>query len=252
MGSIKAAPFHAYIISGPAGENRLDFAIRLAAEMVCSGEGNGPCGKCRDCRKAFERIHPDIIIATREKDKREITVNQIRELRQDAFIMPNEAERKVYIIEDADTMNTSAQNAILKTLEEPPAYAAFILLAENSDKLLSTVQSRCREMFLVPTEEKRFADDRNVNGFLDAVNSKNSVEIIRACFGLESLKKDELYDFFNNVKTIAADEIRHNAVDHKKQREYTSLVDICDMGLEYLDLNVSTGHVMGMIMSRLL
>ena len=77
-------------------------------------------------------------------------MDQVRQLRADAYIRPNEGERKVYLLEGADRMNASAQNAMLKLLEEGPAYAAFLLLAENGGGVLQTVRSRCEELSLTP------------------------------------------------------------------------------------------------------
>lgn len=138
------------IIAGAAPEDTLHEAALIAAAAVCSGD-EPPCGVCRDCRKALSGIHPDIIRVSRPvdgsgKQKREISVDQIRSIAADAVVLPNEAKRKVYIIDEADSMNLSAQNAALKLLEEPPAGAMLLLCATNPDRLLPTVRSRCAEL----------------------------------------------------------------------------------------------------------
>lgn len=140
---------HAYIISGPAGSGRHTLARILAAAMMCTGK-NHPCGQCAPCKKVFGNIHPDVNIISGSSESKPISVDQIRALRSDAHIRPNEGERKVYLLEGADQMNTSAQNAMLKLLEEGPSYAAFFLLAENSGGLLQTVRSRCEELTMAP------------------------------------------------------------------------------------------------------
>lgn len=140
---------HAYILSGPRGIGKHTLANALAAAMVCTGGGEKPCGQCAPCRKAAAGIHPDLIRIAGEKGK-DLTVAQVRQMRADAYIRPNEGERKVYLIEDAQSMNPSAQNAMLKLLEEGPAYAAFLLLADNADALLPTVRSRCEVLSLTP------------------------------------------------------------------------------------------------------
>lgn len=99
-------------------------------------------------------MHPDLIRIMPEEEKRDISVDQIRALRADAYIRPNEGKRKVYIIEPADSMNQWAQNALLKVLEDGPQYAAFLLLAVEPGALLETVRSRCETMVLQPEEEK--------------------------------------------------------------------------------------------------
>lgn len=140
---------HAYILSGPAGSGKRTLAGLLAAALVCDRRGGAlPCLSCAGCRKAEGGIHPDIVRVG--DDGKDISVAQVRALRADAYIRPNEAERKVYILENAQTMNASAQNAMLKLLEEGPAYAVFLLLAENGGGLLQTVRSRCEELALVP------------------------------------------------------------------------------------------------------
>ena len=142
---------HAYLITGGSPEGRTRLMGRMAAAYLCEGP-NPPCGVCRACRKAAAGTHPDIVRTTPAPDKQEITVDQIRALRADAYIRPNEGRRKVYLIDPADAMNPAAQNALLKVLEEGPAYAAFLLLAGEPGKLLDTVRSRCEPLRLPPEE----------------------------------------------------------------------------------------------------
>ena len=139
---------HAYIVSGPAGSGRHTLARQLAAAMLCAGPGEKPCGKCGPCQKVLRGIHPDVSVITGPEEGKPITVDQVRALRADAYIRPNEGERKIYLLEGADRMNASAQNAMLKLLEEGPPYAAFLLIAGNAGGLLRTVRSRCEELVL--------------------------------------------------------------------------------------------------------
>ena len=142
---------HAYILSGPVGSGRHTLARLLAAAMVCTAAPEKkPCGQCGPCRKVRDNIHPDVKLISGPGDGKPISVDQVRALRTDAYIRPNEGERKVYLLERAEQMNPSAQNAMLKLLEEGPSYAAFLLLAENSAALLQTVRSRCEELVLTP------------------------------------------------------------------------------------------------------
>ena len=148
-----------YIIAAPSVDDCDAQAARLAARAVCSGAEPKPCGKCRDCRKAAAGIHPDIINVRRMtgdkgRPKREIMVDQVRDMAADASILPNEAERKVYVIHEAELMNESAQNALLKILEEPPDYGAFLILSTNAERLLPTIRSRCAELQLGPVDEQ--------------------------------------------------------------------------------------------------
>ena len=139
---------HAYIISGPAGSGKRTLAGLLSAALVCTGGGEIPCLCCSGCKKALGNIHPDVIHAGGEGD--ELNVARVRAIRNDAYIKPNEAPRKVYVLEGAQNMNDPSQNALLKLLEEGPAYTAFLLLTDNAAALLSTVRSRCEVLTLAP------------------------------------------------------------------------------------------------------
>lgn len=154
---------HAYIVEGPQGSGKHTLAGILSRAMVCSGSGARPCGCCSDCKKALAGIHPDIISVVPEEAGRPIRVDQVRQLRADAYIRPNEAARKVYILDPAQALNDNAQNALLKLLEDGPAYAAFLLLTENAGSLLTTVRSRCEELTLSPVsvdEARRWLEER--------------------------------------------------------------------------------------------
>ena len=139
---------HAYILAGPALCGKKALAALLARAMVCSGGDEPPCGRCPDCRKAAGGVHPDIIRLGGEG--KGVPVSQIRELKADAYVRPNEAPRKVYILENAQELNESAQNALLKLLEEGPAYACFLFLTDNAGAILPTVRSRCELLSLSP------------------------------------------------------------------------------------------------------
>ncbi len=139
---------HAYILSGPAGSGKHTLAGLLAAALVCTGGGDKPCFSCTPCKKVRGGIHPDVISAGGEGDV--LNVARVRALRSDAYIKPNEAPRKVYILEHAQDMNDSSQNALLKLLEEGPPYTAFLLLTDNATALLPTVRSRCQVLTLSP------------------------------------------------------------------------------------------------------
>lgn len=148
---------HAYLITGGREESRSSYAKQLAAAYLCEGEQT-PCGRCRHCRKVAVDAHPDLTKITLIEGKREITVDQARTLRTDAYIRPNEGKRKVYVIDPADSMNPTAQNALLKVLEEGPQYAAFLLVAGEPGRLLETIRSRCEQLVLPPEEEQPNAE----------------------------------------------------------------------------------------------
>ncbi len=139
---------HAYILACPDHELLQQAAAFLAAAYVCTGEGPRPCMKCTPCRKAVEKIHPDVIWVEPAQGKQGITVDQIRTLRQETVICPNESYRKVFVLDQAQTMNAAGQNALLKILEEGPPYLAFLLLTEDAMQLLPTIRSRCESLSL--------------------------------------------------------------------------------------------------------
>ena len=130
---------HAIVLSGDGGLT--DAARFIAAAHVCEGTDR-PCLRCRHCRKVLEGIHPDVSVI-RDTEHRELTVDAVRALRQDVYIRPNEAARKVYVIADSRQLNERDQNVLLKIVEEGPPYAAFIFCTDSPAALLETVRSRC-------------------------------------------------------------------------------------------------------------
>ena len=134
---------HAYILNGERGSGKRMLANLFATTLLCESGNSEPCGKCHSCRQAESGNHPDIIRVTHEKPN-SISVDDIRtQVNNTVDIKPYQGPYKVYIIPQADLMTPQAQNAILKTIEEPPAYAVFLLLTENEEMLLPTINSRC-------------------------------------------------------------------------------------------------------------
>ncbi len=145
---------HAYIINGEYGSGRQTIASALAKTIQCQSktDDTDACGVCTSCKQAESHNHPDIKYITH--DKTSISVNDIREqLNNDISIKPYSSEYKIYIIPDANKMTEQAQNALLKTIEEPPVYAIIILLTENCDSLLPTIRSRCVTLTMNPVEK---------------------------------------------------------------------------------------------------
>ena len=137
---------HFYLLSGPRGSGKHTLADLIAAAMLCK-ESDAPCGVCRSCRKVLGGNHPDYITID-DPSKKTVPVDLIREARADIFVRPNEGEKKIYLFPRAQDMGIPGQNALLKVLEEPPAYGVFLLLTDNPEKLLPTVRSRCVELKL--------------------------------------------------------------------------------------------------------
>lgn len=137
---------HAYILGGVRGSGKHTLAREIAMAASCERRGEDgvplPCGECRSCRKIRDGLSPDVMLVSREPDKATLGVEVIREMRSTVAVVPNDLEVKFYVIEDAHTMTPAAQNALLLTLEEPPPFVCFLLLAEDTDALLETVRSR--------------------------------------------------------------------------------------------------------------
>ena len=142
---------HSYIINGESGSGKKLTAAIFAETLQCEDKGINPCGLCKSCIQAESGNHPDIIWVTHEKYS--IGVDDIRnQLNNNISIKPYSRPYKIYIIPDADKMTEQAQNALLKTIEEPPEYAVILLLTNNVDNLLPTILSRCVTLNLKPVK----------------------------------------------------------------------------------------------------
>gem|GEM_PF-648636 len=240
---------------------------------------NKPCRRCKDCLKAEKGMHPDIIAIERQKDKRSILVDQIRALKKDVYILPNDCARKVYIINDAETMNVNAQNAFLQILEEPPAHAAFILKTSNPALLLKTVRSRCVDLKTQPKptdtgedfpEIKQLASD-----FVAALD--DNLQLTKCMFRLDKLDKPTFtvfithareqllkQTFFNETRTLRPphplpeenpalrNETENPPRNDPRRKKAILADDLLDKALEMLELNVNTGHISGMLCASLM
>lgn len=142
---------HCYLISGPAGSGKHTLARLLAAAMQCTAESR-PCCQCAQCRKALSGLHPDVITVD-DPEKKIIPVKLVRDTCADLYIRPNEGAKKIYLFPRAQDLNSQGQNALLKCIEEPPAYGVFLLLTEHAEQLLPTIRSRCVELRLSPLHE---------------------------------------------------------------------------------------------------
>ena len=147
----KGRTSHFYLISGPEGSGKRTLARLLAAAILCKGAAR-PCGSCAHCRKVMGNSHPDFITVD-DPEKKTVPVDLIRDARADIYVQPNEADKKIYLFPRAQDMGIPGQNALLKILEEPPAYGVFLLLTDNPEKLLPTVRSRCVELAMTAVPE---------------------------------------------------------------------------------------------------
>ena len=149
---------HAYIFNGPEASGKMMLVEAFAMALQCEGEGKRPCLECRSCRQAADHNQPDIIYVSHEKPNT-IGVDDIRtQINNDIDIKPYSSRYKVYIVDEAQKMNQQAQNALLKTIEEPPAYAIILLLTTNADSFLQTILSRCITLNLKAVKEDKIKE----------------------------------------------------------------------------------------------
>lgn len=229
-------------------------ARRLAQAVLCERGGDSPCGVCAACRKAEADIHPDLTTVRRLEDdkgrpRREITVDQIRAVNRDAWILPNEAPCKVYIIAEADKMNPAAQNAALKLLEEPPNGAVFLLCVTNPGLLLPTVRSRCTERRSAagesaPEEESR----RLAEGCLRAAATGDRAQLLRWCFAQEGLDQRQVQAMTEALRLIVTDMLclRRDSLGLSRPQlmQISALAERC---ADYLRVNTGAKHILGLL-----
>ena len=145
---------HAYLFYGESGLGKRTFAQYLAATILCRG-AEKPCGRCASCVKAFSGSHPDIVTYEGKHGANAFHIEAVREIRQNAYVLPNESEYKVYVLPNVEDMTPGAANAFLKVLEEPPAHVVFLLTADNPERVMETIRSRCilQELYPMPDDE---------------------------------------------------------------------------------------------------
>ena len=144
---------HAYILTGEAGMGRKSIANAFAMTLLCEKGGSEPCMSCHSCKQVMSGNHPDLIYVTHEKPG-SIGVDDVREQINDTImIRPYSSYYKIYIVDEAEKMTVQAQNALLKTIEEPPSYAVIILITTNQEAFLPTILSRCVQMKLKPLKD---------------------------------------------------------------------------------------------------
>ena len=224
---------HSYIFTGEAGSGKKLLATTFAMTLQCEEGGTEPCQKCDSCKKAIGKNHPDIIMVNHEKPGT-ITIDEIREqVIHDVAIKPYCSPHKIYIIPDAEMMTPQAQNALLKTIEEPPEYAVIMFLTTNADALLPTIQSRCVRLDLKVVDDslvKKYLMERlqvpDYQAEIDASFAQGSIGKAKAAAtseefsnmtqnALKLLKyanKMEVYELADEIKKLS--EEKHNINDY--------------------------------------
>lgn len=191
---------HAYIINGEKSTGKAMLARTFATSIMCEAGSSEPCGQCSGCTSVIRNSNPDVVNLIRDSKKKTdiIGIDEIRrQIIDSMYERPYNGDHKVYIIDNADKMNIPAQNAILKTLEEPPEYATIILLTQNSEKLLPTIISRCIVLNMRPVKDdviKRYLreQDRYLDTDIDVITAMASGNVGKA----KLLSEDEEFGKF--------------------------------------------------------
>lgn len=228
---------HAYILTGEAGTGRKSFANAFSMALLCEKGGKEPCMVCHSCKQVLSGNHPDLIYVTHEKPN-SIGVDDIREQINDTImIRPYSSYYKVYVVDEAEKMTVQAQNALLKTIEEPPAYAVIILITTNQEAFLPTILSRCVQLKLKPLK------DFTVKSYLVqhlGVGEKEAE--IAAAFARGNLGKaihlassDEFKELYYKMMALV------------KNVETMDIVDLMDRIREMKELNFDIGEVLDML-----
>ncbi len=184
---------HALLFLGPARCGQRGMVEELAKALFCSQrKGAWGCGDCVSCRQVASGNHPDFRIFEPEEDSRVLKVERVREMIASANLKPFQAPHKLFVMDRAEALNETSQNALLKTLEEPPAHTTLVLISYEAEKILSTIRSRCQTLHFLPVSSV----EENVTDKLALAKSAlwNRVALGRAAKtpDLSSLKRDEV------------------------------------------------------------
>lgn len=226
---------HAYILNGEAGSGKKTFAAYMAAALLCEkGPDAGPCGTCPSCIKAQTHNHPDIIRTEHEK-KTVLSVQEIRDQLVDTVsVAPYYGPYKIYIITDAQLLNEHGQNALLKTIEEPPEYVLIFLLTENADTFLDTVRSRCIRLDMESISPKQIEEVLLEKG-ISSGEARECAAFARGNLGLAQALaeggelrtlKDETLKSLKNLKNLDAFELFQKASDLDDRETGVKVLDI--------------------------
>ena len=221
---------HAWLFVGPAGSGKGPTAAAVAAALNCRVEPLVGCGECSSCLRTLRRRHPDVHHIVPEGPI--IPVDVVREtIIPEANRSPFEAQYQVFVIEEAERMNPAAQNALLKTLEEPQPHTVFILISDRAEELLETVHSRCRVIHLEPVAEERIVE------LLDQEGAPAEIALLSARIAEGDLEKARAIAFDNDVA-----ERRHAWLG--LPRRLTSAGDAMDAATEILEESRAAGKAL--------
>ena len=227
---------HALLLTGSG--DRMSAACFAAAALECTGGESRPCGVCPACRKVLAGIHPDVI-TVRDPDHKNIAVDVVRAIRADAYIRPNEAPKKVYVLEHAELLNATGQNILLKLIEEGPEYACFLFLSPNPELLLETIRSRC-ETLRAPGEETEQANQDGQTLADLILTGAGPMESLPFLMSLEKKDRQEI--------ALLLQAAKENLVAALPQRpDLLPVIDRLAPISAACEFNISAGHLSGWI-----
>ena len=245
---------HAVILSGPG--DLAAAAQYTAAAMQCTAHER-PCFKCSACDKVARSIHPDVIYVVDEEHKN-ISMDVLRDVRSDAYILPNEGKRKVYIFPDCEKLDAKAQNVLLKVVEEGPPHAAFIFCAANSAALLQTIRSRAVEWKLSPVRRNAIASD-GAQRLCALIGEGRNAEITAFCADLENSKisREDLQNLLSDARDIftaalaasygtpTSDPLAARLARDMERRRICAVIEILRQFIRDCGYNIGVGHLTG-------
>ena len=256
---------HALIFSGPG--DRLAAAQFAAAAFECTAQGRRPCGVCEACRKVLAGIHPDVTVV-HDPEHKIMSVDLVRSVRSDAYIIPNEGARKVYLFDDCGQLDDRCQDILLKVVEEGPPYAAFLFCAENSAGILPTLRSRCVELKLRPRESQGTDTDERAAELCRLVARRQMPGLVRFLTGLETgkIKREELGALLEEAREVFAAaalslygqpcppqrrELAAQVTENLTKAQIMRTIELFQSYRRECDWNVGTGHVLGALAEEL-
>ncbi|MBO5349090.1 MAG: DNA polymerase III subunit delta' [Clostridia bacterium] len=206
---------HSYLFYGVEGIGKKLFAMNFAKMILCNNKNNKPCEECKSCIEFETKNNPDFFHI--EPEGNSIKIDQIRQMQKNILEKPINSSKKVYIIDNADSMTKEAQNCLLKTLEEPQKFIVIILIASNENNILATVKSRCTKMYfqkLTDADIKKFLNEKFSTTNLDE-------NMLKLCNGSisKSIKVIEKTSILNQIKSIVDLLDSNNELDIINQNE---------------------------------
>lgn len=195
------------LLTGEDSAALVQWAKALAAALLCEHDGERPCGVCPSCHKMKQSVHADCLII--DEGEQELKVDLARKIKMENAVVPTEGSRRVTIIHHAQQLNHAAQNALLNVLEEPSAFAFFILTAEQPDALLQTVRSRCTKFALEPPSPK--ASEKETTAllahYLQALADRQEDKLMLAALPLEKIPDRSLVNLLADLEAALRDAI---------------------------------------------